>query len=627
VRFHSIRWRLSVPYILLILIVMVVLVFYLSAFVRDIYLSSMKEQLRVGAAMIGEALSTSLLQETPPAAFDPLADRVPLEWAARILGARVTIVDAEGSVLGESQESIVGPIFRPEVRQALSEGLGSDIRYSTIEDYDTMYVAVRMEGEGKTLGVVRLALPLNRVDEQIARLRRALLLVALAVTLAVAALSVVIAGRTIWPVRQLTRVAEQMAEGDLNARLYLATRDEAGQLADAFNHMADQLREKVTSLAEKEGRLSAILESMADGVIITDGDGQVRLINPAAARALSTTQEFALGRSFAQVVRHHQLIDLWRQCQERAEEQSAAVEVERRGLFVQAIVKPFPEGGGPGYLVILQDLTRVRRLETVRRDFISNISHELRTPLAGLKALVDTLRELCFADGAMEDPPAARRFLDRMEIEVDALTQMVEELLELSRIESGRVPLRLSPTSVADVVLPPVERLQPQAERAGLAVRVELPADLPRVLAEKERIQQVVTNLVHNAIKFTPEGGEVTVAGYRLQVTGSGVWVSSAGDVQRTGYVRPETWNLEPGTVPEGNWVLIAVRDTGIGIPPGDLDRIFERFYKADRARSGGGTGLGLAIAKHIVQGHGGQIWAESAEGKGSTFTFCLPAV
>ena len=297
---------------------------------------------------------------------------------------------------------------------------------------------------------------------------------------------------------------------------------------------------------------------------------------------------------------------------------------------MQAIVKPFLEGDTAGYLVILQDLTRVRRLETVRRDFISNISHELRTPLAGLKALVDTLR-----DGALEDPPAARRFLDRMETEVDALTQMVEELLELSRIESGRVPLRLSPTSVADVVLPPVERLQPQAERAGLAVRVELPADLPRVLAEKERMQQVVTNLVHNAIKFTPAGGRIEVTGHRLQVTGSGVRVSVKGDVQRTGSVRPGTWALEPfglslrakpGTVPEGNWVLIAVRDTGIGIPPDDLDRIFERFYKADRARSGGGTGLGLAIAKHIVQGHGGQIWAESVEGKGSTFVFCLPA-
>jgi two-component system phosphate regulon sensor histidine kinase PhoR len=597
---RSIRWRLSVPYVLLILIVMILLAFYMSAFVRDVYLSRMTEQLRTGALLAGDTVQRALAQapgQPEAESLDALAERY-----ARILGARVTLVDMEGSTLGESQESVVGPIYRPEVRQALAEGFGRDIRYSTVDDYDTLYVAVRIDAEAGPLGIVRLALPLDEVDEQIGGLRRGLLLAALVVTLLVAFASVLVAERTVWPVRQLTRVAERMAEGDLNARLYLSRRDEAGQLAEAFNHMANQLREKVTTLTEEEGRLSAILEGMADGVIITDRDGQVRLINPAAARLLGTTQASALGRSFAQVVRQHQLIELWQRCQERAEEQSIAVEVERRGLFLQAIAKPFLQGESAGYLIMLQDLTRIRRLETVRRDFISNVSHELRTPLAGLKALVDTLR-----DGALEDPPAARRFLDHMETEVDTLTQMVEELLQLSRIESGRVPLRLSSTPVEDVVLPPVERLAPQAERAGLAVHVDLPVDLPPVLAEAERIQQVVTNLVHNAIKFTPPGGEVTV-------TASTVREAS-----------PEIAPTE--TVSEGEWVRIAVHDTGIGIPQEDLDRIFERFYKADRARSGGGTGLGLAIAKHIVRGHGGQIWAESVEGEGSTLYFTLAAV
>jgi two-component system phosphate regulon sensor histidine kinase PhoR len=243
----------------------------------------------------------------------------------------------------------------------------------------------------------------------------------------------------------------------------------------------------------------------------------------------------------------------------------------------------------------------------VRRDFISNISHELRTPLAGLKALADTLR-----DGALEDPPAARRFLDRIEVEVDALTQMVEELLELSRIESGRMPLRLRPVSVSDVVLPPVERLLPQAERAELELEVDLPEDLERVLTEPERMQQVVTNLVHNAIKFTPAGGRILVSGRMLEVGEDGQPASGS-------------YGLAPETVPAGKWVVLSVQDTGIGIPAEDLDRIFERFYKIDRARSGGGTGLGLAIAKHIVQAHGGQIWAESREGVGSTFYFTLP--
>ena len=222
---------------------------------------------------------------------------------------------------------------------------------------------------------------------------------------------------------------------------------------------------------------------------------------------------------------------------------------------------------------------------------------------------MDTLR-----DGALEDPPAAHRFLGRIEIEVDALTQIVQELLELSRIESGQVPFQLSPVAVADVVMPPLERLYPQAERADLRLTADLAEDLPLVLTDVERMQQVVTNLVHNAIKFTPMEG-------RIQVSARKILVSSEGAIQ------PEALNLRPEILPPGEWVLIVVEDTGVGIPTDDLPRIFERFYKADRARSGGGTGLGLAIAKHIVQAHRGYIWAESVERRGATFYVALSAL
>lgn len=229
--------------------------------------------------------------------------------------------------------------------------------------------------------------------------------------------------------------------------------------------------------------------------------------------------------------------------------------------------------------------------------------------MAALKALVDTLR-----DGALEDPPAAKRFLDRMDMEVDALTQMVQELLQLSRIESGRAPIRLEPMSVADVVIPPVKRLRPQAERAELTLAVAIADDLPDLLADPDRIQQVVTNVVHNAVKFTPPGGRVDVSATRWDPQAGVSWTLSSSDPA-------------PDVPSSGEWVQIKVQDSGVGIPTEDLPRVFERFYKADRARSGGGTGLGLAIAKHIVQAHGGYIWAESVEGEGAVFTVVLPVL
>jgi len=250
------------------------------------------------------------------------------------------------------------------------------------------------------------------------------------------------------------------------------------------------------------------------------------------------------------------------------------------------------EDGTRGYLVIIQDLTQVRFLQTVRRDFISNISHELRTPLASLRAIVETLQ-----DGALDERAIAIRFLDRADGELDTLTQMVEELLELARIESGEVPLRLAETDVSGLVEVPLQRVAAQAEREDIRVIVDIPEDLPHVLADAERMHRVLSNLLHNALKFTDAGGTIRVAAY-----------------------------AEEGPV---NEVVIIVNDTGVGIADADLERIFERFYKSDRARTRGhgGTGLGLAITKHLVEAHGGRIWVTSKEGKGSTFLFTIPTV
>jgi len=276
---------------------------------------------------------------------------------------------------------------------------------------------------------------------------------------------------------------------------------------------------------------------------------------------------------------------LWQFCLKTGETQSAILEFGEKRLWLQCIATPMSQAHQGNVLILLQNITRLRQADTVRRDFISNISHELRTPLASLKALTETLQE-----GALDDPPAARRFLTRMETEVDALSLMVSELLELARIESGQVPLQLKTIRPIDLLLPAVERLRLQAERGGLDLETDCPVNLPLVLADQTRLEQVLVNLLHNAIKFTPAGGKITL----------------------------RAWE-------QADKVIFSVQDTGQGISETDLPRIFERFYKTDQARSGGGTGLGLSIARHLVEAHGGKLWAESIAGQGSTFFFSVP--
>jgi two-component system, OmpR family, phosphate regulon sensor histidine kinase PhoR len=399
-------------------------------------------------------------------------------------------------------------------------------------------------------------------------------------------------------VNLLITTTQRLLQGDRHTPLPRQGFGELGEFSRLYSALIDQDNNLISHIQEERDQLSRVLVYMADGVMIADHVGRVRQINPAGCRLLATTAEKAAGHTLAEVLRHHELIDLWQRCQREQAEQFAAVEVGQH-LFLQAIMTPYRHEDSQAYLVILQDLTTIRRLETVRRDFISNISHELRTPLASLRAVVETLQ-----DGALADPPAAQRFLGRAEHEVDTLTQMVEELLELSRIESGRVPIRLSPTAVIDLVAIPLERFKAQAERDNIELILDLPDNLPLVFADANRVQQVINNLLHNALKFTSKGS-ITVTAFAVE--------------QAPKHIKQVIEGLPPA-------VVICVQDTGVGIPAEDLARIFERFYKSDRARTRGrgGTGLGLAIARHIVQAHNGRLWAESKEGKGSTFYFSL---
>ncbi len=386
-------------------------------------------------------------------------------------------------------------------------------------------------------------------------------------------------------VGQIAQQLRRLTRGEPVHSLRQAAFGELAPLVEAWNALVETLPKRLARLSHERDLWRGVLDYISDGALVVDERGAVQWINRTASQMLNVPPEASRNPSLATLVHHHRIIHLWQRSRDQHDVQEDTVELEGGKRTLRVRVVPLRPAEERAYLVLLQDLTYLRQLETTRRDFVSNISHELRTPLASLKAVVETLRH-----GALEDPHAAQRFLAHIEREVDTMIQIVEELLELARIESGQVPLRLVTIPVEELVRPVVERFHPQAERAGLDLRVELPSTPLHVLADPPRAQRILANLLHNAIKFTPSGGNI-----RVRAT------------------------------PQGQEeVLFTVSDTGVGIPSDKLPRIFERFYKVDRARTGEGTGLGLAIAKHLTLAHGGRIWVESTEGKGSTFYFTL---
>ncbi len=587
---RSIRWQIAVPYVILIVVVMAGLGLYVSNLSRQTYLNDLDRELGSEANLLANLVRPELLSKTAPETLDEISKT----WS-ELLDKRVTIIRADGVVIGESddeREKMDNHIARPEIIEAQKSGEGSSTRYSQSLGDFLLYKAYSVKEQDATIGYIRLAVPLKTVQDNIARLQRTIALAAFLASLLSIILAVVIANRSIQPLRQLTQAVQKIAAGETNItrlpeQIDRLTQDEIGQLTHAFNAMSVRLQNQISALESERSKSAAVLSMMTDGVLIVDAQSTVHYINPAAEKMFGVKSQDVLKRSLAAALRHHQIIDLFNRCQEKGDGQEATLELSPRNLYLYAIATPLGQALPGSMLLLFQDLSRMKKLETVRQDFISNISHELRTPLASLKALTETLR-----DGALEDPPAAKRFLEHMEIEVDALSQIVSELLELSRIESGRVPLKLESVNPAALVGSVLERMRMQAERAGLSLTSEVAESISQVMVDMPRMEQVLTNLLHNAIKFTPKGGSVHISAKQ-----------------------------------EGNLVVFAVKDTGVGIPAIDLTRIFERFYKTDRARSGGGAGLGLAIARHLVEAHGGKIWVESVEGEGSTFSLTIPAV
>ena len=384
--------------------------------------------------------------------------------------------------------------------------------------------------------------------------------------------------------RTAADAARRLADGDLEHRLEPSSLDESQDFTNAFNRMAEAVHRTVIDLESEQGLLAIAMDTMADGVIVLDPENRIRFTNRAAEWFAAADRRDSLGRPLSEVVRDHELLQLAARSSETRQIHQAEIMLLHQRLFLNVIATPISGERGEGVLLTLQDVTRLRQVETTRREFVSNVSHELRSPLASVRAMVETLE-----GGALRDPDVALDFLSRIESDIQRMTTLVDELLELSRLESGQVPVHLAPLSVSEVAGEIVARFEGPAAAAGVKMGIDLPPDLPYVMAEAGKLDQILTNLLENALRFTPEGGMVNV---------------SASTGRR--------------------WVKLTVSDTGVGIPGEHLPHVFERFYKVDRSRRDGGAGLGLAIAKHLVQAHGGDISVTSAEGQGSSFSLTL---
>ncbi len=539
-------------------------------------IATQHETLVLGARLGSEArlsgdLARDLFVRSEGDSLDQLAKRI-----ASSASVRVTFVAMDGTVLGESDEdrrTMDNHGSRPEIVPAILGTEGRAVRYSATIGRDLLYVAVPVRAGDRIVGVARLALPLVAVDALAGRLSLSLLAAAVVAAVVAILIAWVVQRAIARPIERLTELAD-----DESGRFDVRGPQEVERLAAALRRASAAVRDEHAAAEAERDRLATLIDQLGDAIFIADAAGRVLLAN-AAARA--TAGPDVIGRQLPEVIRHHETLAAIASARE-GREATATIERAEPKRFMRAVARRL-EGGQ--LLLVIQDLTALRRLETVRSDFIANVSHELRRPITSLKAMAEALEE-----GAIDDAAVARDFVHRMHQEIDGLAQLTNEILTLTRIESGAETLTLAPQWPAELLADCARRMGPLAARAEVALLVE-PGAAPSVRADGERVAQVLANLVHNAVKFTPAGGSVRLSAERA-----------------------------------GGGVAFSVADTGVGIERADLERVFERFYKADRSRSGGGTGLGLAIAKHMVQAHKGRIEAISdGPGRGATFRFTLP--
>ncbi len=577
-------WQIFTPAFAILLLSELLLVWLATSAVRDLTLQTTRTALESEGRLVQHLLS----ENRSVADVDRWVDEV-----GRMSGTRVTVIRADGSVSADSDEDptvMVNHASRPEVQQAVEGKVGHATRFSTTVGKEMVYVALP-PNEVSGAAIVRTAMPVVTVSTLLGGFSARMLAGLLTIITLGAAVALVVSQRVTSPLQEIEGAAVRFAAGDLSFRAPVTGSLETAHVAQAINQMAGQLDERFRLIAEQRNEQEAVLSSMVEGVLAVDSDEKVTTMNLAAGRLLGIEPHRALGRSIQEVTRNADV-------QQFVSDAGHSGEVLEREMTIHSPDARMLQGHGAGIVdtrgrrigtvIVLNDVTRLRRLETVRRDFVANVSHELKTPITSIKGFVATL-----LDGAIDNPPDARRFLEIVSRHADRLSAIIDDLLSLSRLEADDQggPLDSARVHVRDALRRAAEACSSNAAERRIRVEVDCGEGLVGVF-NSPLVEQAVTNLIDNAIKYSDPDSAVQVSATR-----------------------------------HGHATEIRVRDHGSGIEAQHLDRLFERFYRVDKARSRklGGTGLGLAIVKHIALAHGGTVQVESGLGVGSAFTLRIP--
>jgi len=585
----KIHWKLTTIFCFIVILAIsagyLYQVNHLKSYVENNVINNIKHQL----ALSKDFLEISLKDKTIPVDFQAIAKRI-----GESLGLRATIIALDGRVLGDTDLTkdqllaVENHANRPEVKDALAKGFGVSKRFSYTIKKDMLYMAVPF-GEGNDKGILRLSVPLHDIELLEARMRRVVGVSIVGILLLSLGLTFLVSVFVSRPLTEMSTIAKAMARGDFSRKASIHSKDEIGELAQSLNVMSEEIKDKIEKINSERAKLDLVLSSMFEGVIVTNEEEKIILMNP-SLRKLFLTDSSPEGKKPLEVIRNTAVGDMIDRIikgkQHLATEEIVINTPEEKILKVNGV--PIMRNNKlEGAILVFHDITELRRLEKIRQDFVANVSHELRTPISSIKGYAETLLE-----GALEDKDNAKEFISIIYQDSNRLASLINDLLDLSKIESGKLKMSFAALDPVSLIKKAVTVIDNQAKAKSITLKINITQSLPNIKADEIRFSQVMINLLDNAIKYSSEGGTATISAKVVDDT-----------------------------------LQIDISDTGIGISEKDLPRIFERFYRVDKARSRelGGTGLGLSIVKHIVSVHRGQVWVKSELGHGSTFSFTIP--